>query len=110
MAAPGQPTPYWVLENQDGFYYRGYGQMWTTHLHGAVALSEELAGQLARRYPQATIERQVGYEVYPKETFAGVNEPQAVAAIAHAIRLAKADGLSLPTIMVQVEKIYAAKN
>lgn len=106
MTAPGQPCPYWTLENPDGFYYVGYKKNWVSQLHYAAMLSEALAERLQKRYPGSQIEKQMAYDVFPKEHFSDVGEPEAIAAIAHAIRLAKADGLSLPTIMVQVERNF----
>ena len=106
MAGPGTPIPYWILENPDGFYYTGYQQKWVSQLHYAAMLSESLAEKLQKRYPGSTVEREMAYDVNPRETLASVGEPEAVAAIASAIRLAKADGLALPTILVHVEKVF----
>lgn len=104
MSTPGAPIEYFVLENSNGFYYQGFEKPWVSRLHLATTLSETLAEKLQKRYPGSSVEREMAYDVNPKETLASVGEPEAVAAIAGAIRLAKADGLSLPTIMVQVER------
>lgn len=105
MSAPGQPVPYWVLD-RDGFYYRGHIQTWTSHLHYAAPLSEELAEKLARRYPGAVVDKEMAYNVNPKETLASVGEPSANRAIEDAVLLAKRDGQSLERILVTTETAY----
>lgn len=108
MSAPGTPVPYWILENRDGFYYTGYQQKWVSQLHYAAMLSEALAEKLRKRYPGSTVEREMAYDVNPKETLASVNEPEATAALSSAVRLAARDGMSLETLMVTVEKSWHA--
>ena len=108
MTAPGTPVPYFVLENADGFYYVAYQKPWVGYLHYASMLSETLAEKLARRYPGSTIEREVAYDVNPKEHLKDVGEPSANRALEDAVTLAKRDGQSLETISVTVEKAYHA--
>lgn len=107
MTAPGTPIPYYVLD-RDGFYYIGFQQKWTSHIHFAAMLSESLAEQLQRRYPKATIEREMAYEVNPKETLSSVGEPEAAAALSSAVKLAALDGMSLETVLLTTERAYHA--
>lgn len=107
MTAPGTAVPYYVLD-RDGFYYRGHGQSWTSHLHFAAQLSESLAERLQKRYPGSQIEKEMAYDVNPKERLASVGEPSANRALEDAVLLAKRDGQSLETVLVTVEKSYHA--
>lgn len=108
MSAPGTPIPYFVLERDGAFYYTGYQKNWTSHLHFAAMLSEELAERLQKRYPGSTVEREIAYDVNPRETLASVGEPSANRALEEAVLLAKRDGQSLETISVTVEKAFDA--
>ena len=108
MSVPGTPIPYFVLERDGAFYYRGYGQSWTSQLHFAAQLSETLAEKLVKRYPGAVVEKEMAYAVEPLETLASVGEPSANRALEDAVILAKREGQSLETISVTVEKAYHA--
>lgn len=101
------PTTYWVLENEDGNYYRGYRETWSSHLHYALPLTEHLALQLKKRYPKATISEEAGYAVNPRWSFQDIGEPDAARFLAEAVRIASTE-MSLETILFQTEKAYHA--
>lgn len=104
----GAPTQYFVLIRDDAFYYTGYRQNWTSKLHYAAMLSEELAERLQKRYPGSQIEREMAYDVNPKEHLKDVGEPTVNRALEEAVTLAKRDGESLETILVTTERSYHA--
>lgn len=108
MTSPGAPIPYFVLVRDEAFYYTGFQKAWSSKLHYALPLSEDLATKLQKRYPGSQIEREVAYDINPKETLGSVGEPSANRALEDAVTLAKRDGQSLETVLVTVEKSYHA--
>lgn len=102
----GEPIKYWTVEREDKLY-AGRGH-WVDKEVLAAHMTETLAIAVSRRYPGSTVEQQFGYEVHFRTSLDQVGEPETQAAVASAVRLAKRDGWSLETLMLQTEKAFHA--
>lgn len=100
----GNQLKYYTVEIDDKYYQSR--NRFTSALHDAAHMPQELAERICRRYPGTTVEANTGYDVHFKMSLADVGEPEANVALSSAVKLAARDGMSLATILVQTEKAF----